>query len=197
MKENQQAPNYNLGKCKNRSALASVIPHKGIYPTMPNSVFLADGARVIGDVVLGENVSIWFNSIVRGDVHYIHIGDNTNIQDGACIHCTYKKNPTIIGKNVSIAHNATIHGCVIEDDCLIGMGAIILDKAVIGAGSLVAAGALVSPGTIIPERSLVLGAPAKVIRKVTDEEFASFAATTQRYLEYTKGYDFNSLPFRG
>lgn len=183
--------NYNLGKKKNRSAFASVTPYKGIFPTIPESVFLADGARVVGDVVLGENVSVWFNAIVRGDVHFIHVGDNTNIQDGACIHCTYQKNSTTIGKNVSIAHLAVIHGCVIEDNCLIGMGAIIMDKAVIGAGSLVGAGALVSPGTIIPERSLVVGSPAKVVRKVTDEEYASFCATTQRYLMYQEGFDFN------
>lgn len=185
-----QAENYNLGKQKNRSVHASVIPYKGIYPQMPASVFLADGARVIGDVVLGEMVGLWFNVIVRGDVHYIHIGDNTNVQDGAVIHCTYQKNPTVIGKNVSIAHLAVIHGCVIEDNCLIGMGAIIMDKVVIGAGSLVAAGALVSPGTVIPERSLVIGSPAKVIRKVTDNEYQSFNETTLRYLEYMKGYDF-------
>ncbi len=184
-------PDYNLGKQKNKSALASIIPFKGIYPTIPQTVFLADGARIIGEVILGENVSIWFNSVVRGDVHYIHIGDNTNVQDGAVIHCTYKKNPTVIGKNVSIAHLAVIHGCVIEDDCLIGMGAIIMDKAVIGAGSLVAAGALVTPGSLIPERSLVVGSPAKVVRKVTEEEYQSFNATTQRYLEYAKGYDFS------
>jgi carbonic anhydrase/acetyltransferase-like protein (isoleucine patch superfamily) len=177
-------------KRKNRSPHASVTPYQGIYPQIPDSVFLADGARVVGDVILGEDVSIWFNTIVRGDVHYIHVGDRTNIQDGACIHCTFQKNPTVIGKNVSIAHLAVIHGCVIEDDCLIGMGAIIMDRAVIGAGSLVAAGALISPGTIIPKRSLVVGSPAKVVRQVTEEEFQSFSATTQRYLEYTKGYDF-------
>lgn len=188
----EHVTNYYLGKRKNRSALASVVSYHGIYPTLPDSVFLADGARVVGDVTLGENVGVWFNAIVRGDVHYIRIGENTNIQDGACIHCTFQKNPTVIGKNVSIAHLAVIHGCVIEDDCLIGMGAIVMDKAVIGAGSLVAAGALVSPGTIIPERSLVVGSPAKVVRKVTEEEFQSFFATTHRYLEYIKGYDFST-----
>lgn len=183
-------PNYHLGLQTNRSRLASVVPYHGIYPNMAPSVFLADGARIIGDVSLGENVSVWFNAIVRGDVHSITIGENTNIQDGACIHCTYKKNKTVIGKNVSIAHLAVIHGCVVEDDCLIGMGAIIMDKAVIGAGSLVAAGALVSPGTIIPPRSLVVGSPAKVTRSVTQAEFEGFFATTQRYLEYCNGYNF-------
>jgi carbonic anhydrase/acetyltransferase-like protein (isoleucine patch superfamily) len=145
---------------------------------------------VIGDVTLGENVSVWFNAIVRGDVHSIKIGDNTNIQDGACIHCTFQKNPTVIGKNVSIAHLAVIHGCVIEDNCLIGMGALVMDKAVIGEGCLVGAGAVVTPGTVIPPRSLVVGSPAKVVRQVTEAEYESFNATTQRYLEYTKGYDF-------
>ncbi len=183
-------PEYNLGKKENRSASASVASYQGIYPQMPTSVFLADGARVVGDVRLGENVTIWFNAVVRGDVHFIQIGDNTNVQDGAVIHCTFQKNPTIIGKNVSIAHLAILHGCVIEDDCLIGMGAVVMDKAVVGAGSLVAAGALVTPGTIIPPRSLVVGSPAKVARGVTPEEYAGFNATTQRYLEYAKGYNF-------
>lgn len=186
----QQAPHYFLGQQKNRSSLASVVSFQGIYPQMASSVFLADGARVIGDVVLDEQVSIWFNAVVRGDVHSIRIGEKTNIQDGAVIHCTYQKNPTFIGKNVSIAHLAVIHGCVIEDDCLIGMGAVVMDKTVIGKGSLVAAGALVSPGTVIPPGSLVIGSPAKVSRSVTPQEFESFCATTQRYLEYTKGYNF-------
>jgi carbonic anhydrase/acetyltransferase-like protein (isoleucine patch superfamily) len=182
---------YHLGKQKNRSQFASVVPYHNIYPQLPDSVFLADGARIIGDVRMGENVSVWFNAVVRGDVHFVQIGDNTNIQDGACIHCTYQKNPTVIGKNVSIAHLAIIHGCVIEDECLIGMGAIVMDKAIIGAKSLVAAGALVSPNTIIPERSLVVGSPARVVREVTEEEYQSFLATTKRYIEYTKGYNFS------
>ena len=183
-------PNYNLGKCENKSALASVVPYHGVYPKLDESVFLADGARIIGDVTLGKDVSIWFNTIVRADVHFIRVGNNTNIQDGACIHCTFQKNPTHIGNNVSIAHLAVIHGCIIEDNCLIGMGAIVMDKAVIGAGSLVGAGALVPQGMIIPERSLVLGSPAKVVRKVTDEEYTSFNETTQRYLKYREGYNF-------
>jgi carbonic anhydrase/acetyltransferase-like protein (isoleucine patch superfamily) len=182
--------NFQLGTVPHRSAQASITAHKGILPTLHPSVFLADGARIVGDVTLGANVSIWFNTVVRGDVHFIRVGENTNIQDGACIHCTFQKNPTHIGNNVSIAHLAVVHGCTIEDNCLIGMGAIVMDRAVVGAGSLVGAGAVVTQGTIIPPRSLVLGSPAKVVRPVTDAEFQAFHDTTLRYLEYAKGFDF-------
>ncbi len=173
-----------------QSLLASVTRFNGILPQIHPSVFLADGARIVGDVLLEKNVSVWFNAVVRGDVHYIRVGENSNIQDGAVIHCTYQKNPTIIGKNVSIAHLAVIHGCTIEDNCLIGMGAVVMDKAIVGEFSLVGAGALVSQGTVIPPRSLVLGSPAKVIRTLLDKEIEQFMATTERYLEYAKGYNF-------
>lgn len=189
----QVTKDYQLGKVPHRSPHASVQRYRGIAPQLHDSVFLADGARVVGDVILAQGVSIWFNTIVRGDVHFIHVGENTNIQDGAVIHCTYQKYPTIIGKNVSIAHLAVIHGCTIGDDCLIGMGAIVMDNAVIGAGSLVAAGALVTPGTQIPPNSLVVGSPAKVVRPVTDAEQQGFLATTKRYLMYVEGFDFTEV----
>jgi carbonic anhydrase/acetyltransferase-like protein (isoleucine patch superfamily) len=178
---------------ENRSPYASVVSYQGILPKLHPSVFLACGARVIGDVELGEGCGVWFNAVVRGDVHFIRVGAQTNIQDGAVIHCTYQKNPTSIGNRVSIAHLAVVHGCTIEDDCLIGMGAVILDKAVIGAGSIVGAGTVVSQGVVIPPRSLVLGTPGRVVRAVTDEEFQSISATTMRYLEYIKGYNFSEL----
>lgn len=176
---------------KNKSPLASIVKFNGIAPKVPDSVFLADGARVIGDVELGENCSIWFNTVVRGDVHTIKVGKNTNIQDNALIHCTYKKSPTLIGDNVSIAHLAIVHGCTIENGCLIGMGAIVMDNAVVGENSIVGAGAVVTQGFVIPAKSLVLGSPAKVIRTLKREELEKIHATTERYMEYTKGFDFS------
>ncbi|MEY4065587.1 MAG: hypothetical protein RIR26_1795 [Pseudomonadota bacterium] len=173
-----------------RSPLASVCAYQGRKPQMHESVFLADGARVIGDVTLGKDCSIWFNTVVRGDVHRIVVGEETNIQDGAVVHCTYQKHATTIGRRVSIAHLAMIHGCTIEDECLIGMQAIVMDGAVVGRGSIVGAGAVVTQGMQIPPGSLVLGAPAKVVRQVKPEELASVLATCDRYIEYTKGYQF-------
>ncbi|WGL59023.1 gamma carbonic anhydrase family protein [Pigmentibacter sp. JX0631] len=179
------------GKQKNRSPLASITAYQGILPKIADSVFLACGARISGAVTLEDNCSVWFNAVVRGDVHTIFVGENTNIQDGAIIHCTYQKYPTSIAKNVSIGHLATVHGCTIEEGCLIGMGAIVMDGAVVGAQSIVGAGAIVTQGVKIPPRSLVLGSPAKVVRQVTDEEFEKIFATTMRYLEYAKGYDYS------
>ncbi|NBO36976.1 gamma carbonic anhydrase family protein [bacterium] len=173
-----------------RSPLASIRDYNGHLPKLHESVFLADGARVIGDVEMGKGCSVWFNSVVRGDVHSIVVGQETNIQDGAIIHCTFQKHSTRIGNRVSIAHLAMIHGCVIEDECLIGMQATVMDGAVVGQGSIVGAGAVVTQGTQIPPGSLVLGAPAKVIRQVTPEELAGVLATCDRYMEYTKGYQF-------
>lgn len=175
----------------NRSPNSTVTAYKGIIPKLPESVFLADGARVVGDVTFGENCSVWFNAVVRGDVHFVKIGENTNIQDGAVIHCTFQKYPTTIGKNVSIAHLAIVHGCTVEEGCLIGMRAVVMDGAVIGAESIIGAGSLVTQGTIIPARSLVIGSPAKVIRQVSDKEYDGVIATTLRYLEYAKGYDYS------
>lgn len=174
----------------NRSPHATIVPYKGIFPKLPDSVFLADGARIIGDVIIGDNCSIWFNAVVRGDVHSIRIGENTNIQDNAIIHCTFEKFPTKIGNHVSIGHLATVHGCTVENNCLIGMGAIIMDDALVGEGSIVGAGSIVTQGIKIPPRSLVIGSPAKIIRAVTDKEYESVLATTFRYLEYAKGYDY-------
>jgi len=176
---------------KNKSPRASIITYNGVSPKIPDSVFLADGARIIGDVEFQENCGVWFNAVVRGDVHAIRVGKNTNIQDGAVIHCTFQKFPTHIGNHVSIAHLALVHGCTIEDGCLIGMGAIVMDGASVGKESIVGAGALVTQGIKIPARSLVLGSPAKVIRSVFDEGYAGILATTLRYLEYAKGYRFD------
>jgi carbonic anhydrase/acetyltransferase-like protein (isoleucine patch superfamily) len=147
-----------------------------------------ESAQVIGDVHLGRESSIWFNSVVRGDVHYIRIGDRTNIQDNSVIHVRNHSHPTILEDEVTVGHSVTLHGCYVERGSLIGIGSILLDDVRVGAYSLVAAGALVSPGTIIPPRSLVMGFPAKVKRELTDKEVAELDVFWQNYVEYTRAY---------
>lgn len=149
-------------------------------PSVPASTYLAPGARVIGNVTLGENVGVWFNAVLRGDSDAIVIGDGSNIQDNASGHGD-PGSPLTVGRNVSVGHNAVIHGCTIEDDCLIGMGAIVMNGAVVGTGSLVAAGAIVLEGQQIPAGSLVAGVPAKVRRALTDAERADIARNAESY----------------
>ena len=139
---------------------------RGKTPKLGLNCFLADNATIIGNVEMGDNCSIWFGAVIRGDVHYIKMGDSVNVQDNATIHGTYRKSPTNIGNNVSIAHNAVVHGCTIKDNVLIGIGAIILDDAVIKSNSIVAAGAVVKKGTIIKSGSLYAGVPAKMIKTI-------------------------------
>jgi carbonic anhydrase/acetyltransferase-like protein (isoleucine patch superfamily) len=146
--------------------MALIKTIKGFTPKLGEGCFLADNATLIGDVVMGDGCSVWFNTVVRGDVHYIRIGNNVNIQDGAIIHCTYQKSPVNIGNNVSIAHNAIIHGCTIHDNVLIGMGAIVMDNAVIESNSIVAAGALIPENTIVESGSVYAGVPAKKIKSI-------------------------------
>lgn len=165
-----------------------VKPYFNAAPQIHDTVFVAPNAIVIGDVHIGEESSVWFNVTIRGDVFYIRIGARTNIQDGTVIHVTKETHATVIEDEVSVGHNATIHGCYIERGCLIGMGAIVMDAARIGHHSLVAAGALVTPRTIVPPRSLVLGNPARVKRPLTDEEVAGLARYWQNYTEYSKAY---------
>ena len=150
--------------------MALIVPIKGISPQFGEENWQAANATIVGDVVFGSHCTVWYNAVVRGDVNRIRIGNYSNIQDGAVIHCTYQKTVTSIGDYVSIAHNAIVHGCTIEDGALIGMGAIVLNGAVIGAGTLVAAGAVVPQGMVVPPRSLVAGVPAKVRRELTDAE---------------------------
>lgn len=145
--------------------MAIIKEVKGYKPVIGENSFLADNATIIGEVTMGNNCSVWFNAVVRGDVHYIRIGNNVNIQDGVIIHCTYKKAPANIGNNVSIAHNAVIHGCTIHDNVLIGMGAIIMDNSVIESNCVIAAGSLVTENTIVKEGSVYAGVPAKFLRK--------------------------------
>jgi len=169
--------------------MALIKSVKGISPKFGDNVFLADNATVVGEVVMGDNCSVWFNGVVRGDVHSIVIGNNTNIQDGAVIHCTYQKAKTTIGNNVSIAHNAIVHGCTIEDNVLIGMGAIVMDDAVVKSGSIVAAGAVVLAGTVVEGNSIYAGMPAKKIKEVGPEMKEVFSRTANNYIMYAKWFD--------
>ena len=143
---------------------------------------------IVGEVVMGDHCTVWFNAVVRGDVHAITIGDNTNIQDGAVIHCTYQKAKTVIGSNVSIAHNAVVHGCTVHDNVLIGMGAIVMDDAVIESNSVIAAGAVVLPGTIVPSGSIYAGMPAKKVKDIGDEMKAVIKRTAEHYKMYAAWY---------
>ena len=145
---------------------------QGIKPTVPKSCFVEDTAVVIGDVVMGEECSVWFNAVIRGDVNYIRIGNRTNVQDLCMLHVTHDTHPLVIGSEVTIGHHVVLHGCTIQDRVLVGMGAIIMDGAVIGEDSVVGAGALVVEDTIVSPKSLILGSPAKVRRSVTAKELA-------------------------
>ncbi len=172
-----------------------LLRYKEWFPQRAEGVWIAPDATVIGNVEIGKDSSIWFGCVVRGDVHYIKIGERTNIQDLSMIHVThYKKpdmsdgHPTIIGNDVTIGHRVMLHGCTIEDACLIGMNATILDGAVIGKESIVGAGALVTGGKKFPPRSLILGSPAKVVRQLSDEEVAELYASAKRYVNFKNEY---------
>ena len=143
---------------------------------------------MIGDVMVGEQSSVWFNVVVRGDVFFIRIGDRTNVQDGTVIHVTNGTHATVLEDEVTVGHNVTLHGCHIERGCLIGMGSIVMDDVRVGAKSIIAAGALLSPGTKVPPRSLVIGVPAKIKRALTDEEVAGLDVYWKNYIEYTRAY---------
>jgi carbonic anhydrase/acetyltransferase-like protein (isoleucine patch superfamily) len=161
---------------------------QGVKPTVPETCFIEETAVVIGDVVMGEHCSVWFNAVIRGDVNYIRIGERTNVQDLCMLHVTHDTRPLLIGTDVTIGHNVVLHGCTIHDRVLVGMGAIIMDGAVIGEDSVVGAGALVVEGTIVPPKSLILGSPAKVKRPVTDKELAWIKESAENYVGYARQY---------
>ena len=152
--------------------MALIKEVKGRRPVFGTNVFLADNATVVGDVLIGNDCSIWFNTVLRGDVHYIKIGNKVNIQDGAVIHCTYQKAPTNVGNNVSIGHNALVHGCTIHDNVLVGMGAIVMDGVLVESNSIIAAGAVVLEGTHIESGSIYAGVPAKKVKELNEEQTA-------------------------
>ncbi len=165
-----------------------IEPFNNIHPKIDGSAFIADGAIIIGDVEIGAESSVWFGSIVRGDVNYIRIGARTNIQDGTIIHVSSKTHSTTLEDEITVGHRVTLHGCYVESGCLIGIGAILLDGVRVGRNSLVAAGSLLTPGTQIPPNSLVMGSPAKVKRELTDEELAYLDKSWRNYVELKKHY---------
>lgn len=144
----------------------------GKSPVIPSDCYVAENATIVGDVQMGSFCSIWFNAVVRGDVHFIKIGNKVNIQDGAIIHCTYQKHPTIIGNNVSIGHNAIVHGCTVHDNVLIGMGAIVMDNCVIESNSIIAAGAVLTQNTHVESGTIYAGVPAKKVKDINQSDFA-------------------------
>jgi len=153
--------------------MAVILPVEGVSPKMGNNVFIAPNATIVGDVIMGDDCSVWFNTVIRGDVNSIRIGNKVNIQDGAVIHCTYQKTKTVIGNNVSIGHNAIVHGCTLHDNVLIGMGAIIMDNAEIGSNSIIAAGAVVLEGTKVEAGSIYGGLPAQKIKDIPQDLISS------------------------
>ena len=163
-----------------------LFPYLEYYPEIHNSVFLASGVKIIGNVKIDEFSSVWYNTVIRGDVHYISIGKMSNIQDSSMLHVTNGRFPLNIGSKVTIGHSVTLHGCTLKDLCLIGMGAVILDGAVIGNNSMVAAGAVVTPGFLVPSGKLAAGVPAKIIRNLTEVEIIDIAESAERYRKYTE-----------
>src|ERR1700709_143935 len=162
-----------------------ILPVKDKSPAWGNDCFIAPNATIVGDVEMGNNCSVWFNAVIRGDVHYIKIGDNTNIQDGAVIHATYQYAPTNIGSNVSIGHNALVHGCTLHDHVLIGMGAIVMDHVVVEEYVIIGAGSVVLENTICESGHLYAGTPAKKIKPLTEEQREMLKNLPQNYIMYS------------
>jgi gamma-carbonic anhydrase len=166
----------------------SIITFKGITPKIHPSVFICEGVKIIGDVEIGKDSSVWYNTVIRGDVHYIRIGARTNIQDMCMLHVTNDRFPLNIGNEITIGHSVTIHGATIKDRCLIGIGAIVLDGAVVNSSSLIAAGALVKEGFVVPEGVLVAGVPGRIIRELKPEEIEKINKSAVNYCKYTDEY---------
>ena len=166
----------------------SIIHYRGVFPRVHPSVFVAEGAHVIGDVEIGKESSVWFNAVIRGDINYIRIGERTNIQDAAVLHVTHETSPLNIESGVTVGHSAVVHAATIKEFSLIGMGAIVLDDATVGPYALVAAGAVVVGGFVIPEGVLAAGIPAKVVRSLTVEERRSLVQSADHYVEYAATY---------
>jgi len=169
--------------------MSFLFPIKGINPSWGENCFIAPNATLCGDVIMGDDCSIWFNAVIRGDVNSIRLANKVNVQDGAVIHCTYQKSKTIVGNNVSIGHNAIVHGCVIEDNVLVGMGAIIMDHAKIGANSIIAAGAVVLENTVVEPGSIYAGVPAKKVKDISEELIkGEIERIANNYLVYAGWY---------
>jgi carbonic anhydrase/acetyltransferase-like protein (isoleucine patch superfamily) len=172
--------------------MALILPVKNIYPQLGENCFIAPNATLVGDVVLGNDCSVWFNAVIRGDVNSIRIGHKTNIQDGAVIHCTYQRAATVIGDEVSVGHNAIVHGCTIEDQVLIGMGAIVMDHAVVQTNCIVAAGAIVLENTICEAGHIYAGIPAKKVKPLSPDHIAGLDRTARNYIIYSSWFKDNT-----
>ncbi len=169
--------------------MALILPVNNLSPKFGNHCFIAPNATIVGDVTMGEDCSVWFNSVIRGDVNYIKMGNKVNVQDGAVIHCTYQKNATNIGNNVSIGHNAIVHGCTISDNVLIGMGAIVMDRCVVHSNSIIAAGAVVLEGTIVEGGSIYAGVPAKKVKDISQEKITGeIDRIANNYIKYASWF---------
>jgi carbonic anhydrase/acetyltransferase-like protein (isoleucine patch superfamily) len=177
------------------NSMAVILPVEGVYPEFGNNCFIAPNATIVGDVVMGDECSVWFNAVLRGDVNSIRMGNKVNVQDGAVIHATFRKTKAIIGNNVSIGHNAIVHGCTVQDNVLIGMGAIVMDSSVIGSNTIIAAGAVVLEGTIVEPGSIYGGVPAKKIKDISQElihdQINRIADNYVRYAGWFKEADVN------
>ncbi len=163
-----------------------LFPYLDKFPNINDNVFLASGVKIIGDVEILEESSVWYNTVIRGDVNYIRIGKMTNIQDCSMLHVTNKRFPLNVGNKVTIGHSVSLHGCTLNDLCLVGIGAVILDGAVVEEKSIVASGAVVKPNFVIPSGTLAAGVPAKIIRNLTDDELNEFEKSALRYKKYTE-----------
>ena len=166
--------------------MALIMHVDGVYPTIGENCFIAPNATIVGDVVMGKDCSVWFNAVLRGDVNSIRMGDKVNVQDGAVIHCTFKKTKTILGNNVSIGHNALVHGCTVHDNVLIGMGAIVMDNVVVHSNTIIAAGAVVLEGTICEAGSIYAGVPAKKVKDIDEEKIeGEIGRIANNYVRYS------------
>lgn len=175
--------------------MALILTVNDKTPHLGKSCFVAPNATIVGDVTMGNDCSIWFNAVIRGDVNYIKVGNKVNVQDGAVIHCTYQKNPTNIGNNVSIGHNAIVHGCTVHDNVLIGMGAVVMDRCIVNSNSIVAAGAVVLEGTIVEPGSIYAGVPAKKVKDISPDKISGeINRIADNYIKYASWFEnYNAL----
>jgi carbonic anhydrase/acetyltransferase-like protein (isoleucine patch superfamily) len=176
--------------------MALILPVLGKHPQFGENCFIAPNATIVGDVAKGNDCSIWFNAVVRGDVHYIRMGNKVNVQDGAVIHCTYQKNPTTIGNNVSVGHNALVHGCTIHDNVLIGMGSIVMDRCEVYSNSIIAAGAVLLEGTVVEAGSIYAGVPARKVKDISKELISGeIDRIANNYIKYASWFsEYNEHP---
>lgn len=168
-----------------------ILPVKDIYPDIDESCYVAENATIVGDVIVGKDCSVWFNAVIRGDVNSIRIGDKTNIQDGAVVHCTYQTASTTIGNGVSIGHRAIVHGCTIKDNSLVGVGAIVMDHAVVEENCIIAAGAVVLENSVCESGSIYAGIPARKVKKLSPEQIEGLTRTAGNYVMYSSWFDRN------